>query len=100
MRSRTSSSSFDMVRAPENCKLRNTALLGCTIALHRIVFQHDEGKFPEPFVVAAGLCEKLSCCNTRLSHLIRSWIASLFQRVAYETRTTTCIADAVNRTLE
>ena len=37
---------FAMVRSPENCKIENTALLGCTIALRRIAFQHDKGKFP------------------------------------------------------
>jgi hypothetical protein len=45
MRSRTSSSSFDMVRSPETA-IENPALLGCTIALRRIVFQHDQCKFP------------------------------------------------------
>jgi hypothetical protein len=58
-----------------NCK-SSCFLAGCTIALQRIVFQHAEGSFLSLWIVAAGLYEKLSCCNARLSHLIRSYAAS------------------------
>jgi hypothetical protein len=61
-------------QAPEETAIEKYCFWrGCTIALPRIVFQHDEWKFPELFIVTAGLCEKLSCCNSRLSNLIRSW---------------------------
>jgi hypothetical protein len=37
-------------------QFENAAFEACTIALQRIVFQHNEAKSPWLFVVAVGLC--------------------------------------------
>jgi hypothetical protein len=45
-------------RASENCKLRKYCFGGSVVALQRIVFAHEECKFPEPFVLSVGLDER------------------------------------------